>query len=101
MSRQLSYGRSSSPYKPLTVSEIFYLATMGGASLCRLQQTIGNFVPGKEFDALRIQPASPGMWVGRDEPVKKRFERWFWCGDDRDLAEVYVRGKQVGGVWVK
>ena len=73
---------------------------MGGAALCRLQGSIGNFEPGKEFDALRIKPASPGMWVRKGEPVRSRFERWFWSADDRDISEVYVRGRKVGGAGI-
>jgi len=76
---------------------VFYLATMGGASLCRIQDRVGNFLPGKEFDALRIKAASPGLWVMPDEKVADRFGRWLWCGDDRDIREVYVRGRRVGG----
>jgi guanine deaminase len=77
--------------------EAFYLATMGGAALCRLDNVVGNFVPGKEFDALRIKPRSPGVWVHKGEKVEDRFAKWIWAGDDRDIREVYVRGRLVGG----
>lgn len=30
--------------------------------------------------------------------VEKIFERWIWGGDDRDVADVWVRGRRVGGV---
>ena len=71
---------------------------MGGAALCRLDDRIGNFQPGKEFDALRIKGASPGIWVKEGEPVEERFNRWLWSGDDRDIKDVYVRGRRVGGI---
>jgi len=71
---------------------------MGGATLCRLSDRIGNFQPGKEFDALRIKAASPGLWVKEGEGVEERFNRWLWSGDDRDIKDVYVRGRRVGGV---
>ena len=82
---------------PLNMAELFYLATLGGASLCCLDDRIGNFLPGKEFDALRIKPQSPSMWTFGGEGVEKSFQRWVWCGDDRDVADVWVRGKKVGG----
>ena len=44
----------------LALAEIIYLATMGGAEVCSLQDKVGNFVPGKEFDALLIDPAAEG-----------------------------------------
>ena len=80
------------PSKPLTSEEIFHLATMGGASLCRLDNVIGNFLPGKEFDALIVRPS---VWVSNGQSVKECFERWFWSGQDSDISEVYVRGKLV------
>ena len=86
-------------YKPLSVAEAFHMATMGGATLCRLQNSVGNFVKGKEFDALRIKKGSPGLsWMGEGEKIENRFQRWFWSGDDRDIYEVYVRGRKVSGV---
>jgi guanine deaminase len=44
----------------LALAEILYLATMGGAEVCALQEKIGNFVVGKEFDALMIDPGVEG-----------------------------------------
>lgn len=39
----------------LGIETLFYLATMGGAQVCCLEDRVGNFVVGKEFDALLIQ----------------------------------------------
>jgi cytosine/adenosine deaminase-related metal-dependent hydrolase len=66
------------------------MATLGGASLCRLESRIGNFLPGKEFDALRIKPASPGMWTDDKDTPEEVFEKWLFTGDDRDVADVWV-----------
>ena len=44
----------------LALAEILYLATMGGAEVCALQDRVGNFVVGKEFDALLIDPGVEG-----------------------------------------
>ena len=39
---------------PLTTAEAFYLATLGGAELLGIQETVGSFAPGKEFDAVLV-----------------------------------------------
>ena len=41
----------------LRASEAFYHATLGGAHALRLDDKIGNFVPGKEADFIVIDPA--------------------------------------------
>ena len=97
--------------KPLPIPTLFYLATMGGAALCKMADTIGNFLPGKEFDALHVTPGhSPNFFldVGESRPtglsreqkqmrLKETFERFLFVSDDRDIANVFVQGKKVGG----
>jgi guanine deaminase len=83
--------------KFLSTANLFYLATMGGAQLCRMEDRIGNLLPGKEFDALWVRPRSPGMFVHKGESVEAVFEKWIWGGDDRDLGAVWVRGRRVAG----
>lgn len=39
----------------LSIATLFWLATLGGAHVCSLDDRIGNFEVGKEFDALLIQ----------------------------------------------
>ncbi len=87
------------PLRPIVTqhTRAVHMATLGGASLCRLDGTIGNFLPGKEFDALRVRPASPAMWTSKEDDTRRLFEKWVLCGDDRDLADVWVRGRRVGG----
>lgn len=45
----------------LSYSEIFYLATLGGARVLNLEDRIGNFTIQKEFDALIVDAAAAGM----------------------------------------
>ncbi|KAK4684091.1 hypothetical protein P7C73_g6112, partial [Tremellales sp. Uapishka_1] len=97
VSKTLAFTPPLDDKKPLSIPTLFHMATLGGASLCRLQDRIGNFTPGKEFDALRILPKSPGMWVEEGERLESVFEKWLFTGDDRDLKSVWVRGTQVGG----
>jgi guanine deaminase len=74
------------------------MATLGGASLCNLDKRIGSFEVGKEFDALRVNPHM-GRISGEFDQKKlgESFERWIWAGDDRDLKDVWVRGRRVAG----
>uniref|UniRef100_A0A8C9B2A6 Guanine deaminase n=1 Tax=Prolemur simus TaxID=1328070 RepID=A0A8C9B2A6_PROSS len=87
--------------KSLTIKEVFRLATLGGSQALGLDSEIGNFEVGKEFDALLINPKasdSPidlfyGDFVGDiSEAVIQKF---LYLGDDRNIEEVYVGGKQV------
>uniref|UniRef100_A0A8C3WNW9 Guanine deaminase n=1 Tax=Catagonus wagneri TaxID=51154 RepID=A0A8C3WNW9_9CETA len=87
--------------KSLTLKEVFRLATLGGSQALGLEREIGNFEVGKEFDALLINPKasdSPidlfyGDFVGDiSEAVIQKF---LYLGDDRNIEEVYVGGKQV------
>ncbi|KAE8250921.1 hypothetical protein A4X13_0g4253 [Tilletia indica] len=92
---------------PLPIATLFYLATMGGAELCALEDRIGSLEVGKEFDAILVQtlPANapfksgqnPNFWREEDDSLLDLFERWLFCGDDREIASVFVRGRIVGG----
>ena len=44
----------------LALAEILYLATLGGAQVCSIEDRVGNFSVGKEFDALMIDPGVEG-----------------------------------------
>jgi len=97
--------------KQLPIATLLYLATLGGASLCRLDKHIGSFAPGKSFDALLVSPRGRqiGMWgsgekihPGETDEVEKKdlhewLERFMFCGDDRNIDRVYVQGRWVGG----
>ena len=126
--------------KPLSIPTLFWLATLGGAQVCNLENKIGSLEVGKSFDAIvvnirntsgsPIHPHNLNIWgVGDDEDlgietrrrkdddslvegdakadatVEERlreeldamFERFLFCGDDRNLRRVYVQGRWVGG----
>ena len=91
--------------RKLSVATLLYLATLGGAYVCALDQDIGSFKVNKSFDALlvRVTPkvGNPGLWPP-DEPEEEKdlrglLERFLFCGDDRNIAKVYVQGKLIGG----
>jgi guanine deaminase len=97
----------------LALAEILYLATMGGAEVCALQDRVGNFVVGKEFDALLIDPNAKGGNVDIFEEDAEDWDRvlskWAFNGyfllkqfltlyrDDRNIQKVWVQGKLVAG----
>jgi guanine deaminase len=87
-----------------------YLATLGGASVCCLDDKGGNFEVGKEFDALIVSVAgkgaaansvggggNPAIWYGEQDDISTLVERFIFGGDDRNIKEVYVCGRKVGG----
>ncbi|RYP89197.1 hypothetical protein DL769_000167 [Monosporascus sp. CRB-8-3] len=91
----MSQGRD----KGLTIPEVFYLATLGGARVCCLENRIGSFELGKEFDALLINADTDGVMtmVEEEDPVGTIFDKFIMTGDDRNIEEVYVRGRLVKG----
>uniref|UniRef100_A0A8C1AZ29 Guanine deaminase n=1 Tax=Cyprinus carpio carpio TaxID=630221 RepID=A0A8C1AZ29_CYPCA len=46
-------------HKTLSFEEVFRLATLGGSEALSLDDQIGNFVVGKDFDALRVNVCVP------------------------------------------
>jgi guanine deaminase len=84
--------------KALSLQKVFHLATLGGAEVLGLQDRIGNFAVGKEFDAVLVSSGADGsVMTAReaDEPVETTFEKFLMTGDDRNIASVYVQGRRV------
>ncbi|KAJ8120044.1 hypothetical protein ONZ43_g3146 [Nemania bipapillata] len=85
--------------KGLSIDEVFYLATLGGARVCCLDDKIGNFASGREFDALLIDSDSlkPGVMTILEEhdTTKTIFDKFIMTGDDRNIKQVFVQGRQV------
>ncbi|KAK0670877.1 hypothetical protein QBC41DRAFT_354610 [Cercophora samala] len=87
--------------KGLGIAEVFYLATLGGATVCCLEDKIGSFEVGKDFDGLIIgtKGAEQGIMamVEENDTLETVFEKFIMTGDDRNIAEVYVQGQRVKG----
>lgn len=94
----------------LGVETLLYLATLGGANLCNLQNRIGSFAEGKAFDALYVSLddtwGNPAVWgAGIDESeweanetnLKRWLERFLFGGDNRNVRKVFVQGEMIGG----
>lgn len=90
----LSHGQD----RGLSVAELFYLATLGGARVCSLQDTVGNFTVGKDFDACIVSTLVDDQIMTMVEPedtLSVIFDKFIMTGDDRNIQSVYVRGRQV------
>jgi len=80
----------------LDYQEAFYLATVGGSKVIGREDKLGNFLPGKEFDALIIDPACENSPFDLfDATALEIFEKFIHLGDDRNIAQIFVKGRQV------
>lgn len=90
----LSEGRDEG----LSVDELFFLATLGGARVCSLADKVGNFAVGKEFDGCVISTLVEDQIMTMVEPedsLRVVFDKFVMTGDDRNIRSVYVRGRRV------
>ncbi|GAB7357069.1 hypothetical protein MBLNU459_g7885t1 [Dothideomycetes sp. NU459] len=92
----------------LSTEEALYLATRGGAKVVGLEDRIGGFEVGMDWDAQRITLAAvpdDGEFVGEEGPVdifvheswSDKVHKWVYNGDDRNTAAVWVKGRLVHG----
>ncbi|KAF2191241.1 guanine deaminase [Zopfia rhizophila CBS 207.26] len=91
----------------LSTAEALYLATRGGAQVVGLEDKVGGFEVGKEWDAQMIslgEVKEGGEQEGKFEgPVdvfgweswEDRVNKWVYSGDDRNTLAVWVRGRLV------
>ena len=83
----------------LTLEEVFYLATVGGAQVAGWGDEVGNFEAGKQFDAVLVDVRDERGGVNApmedtDTP-KLMFDKFVMTGDDRNVTQVFVRGRKV------
>ncbi|KAJ3021346.1 hypothetical protein HKX48_008742 [Thoreauomyces humboldtii] len=114
-SRSIGFGKreTTDEYRPLSLAEVFHLATLGGADILGIAETTGSFVVGKDFDALvvdldagdqidarsskdddNVLGMRPVEVFDHDTPLEM-FEKFVFLSDDRNIAEVYVAGRKV------
>lgn len=82
----------------LSACEAFYHATLGGAHALDLDDTIGNFTPGKEADFVVLDPAVSPLQQLRSANSKDIWERLFvlmTLGDDRNIEQTWINGQPV------
>ncbi|KAF9917794.1 hypothetical protein BX616_011273 [Lobosporangium transversale] len=94
-SRTCSIARD--PQRSLSIPELFYLATLGGARVMELGSTIGNFEVGKEFDAIIVNTTASRSPIDifPHDSIESKFKKYLFVGDDRNNERIYIQGKQV------
>ena len=81
---------SNKELAPLKFTEAFYLATKGGGSFFG---KVGSFEKGYDFDALVIDDSF--LSDINDLTIEERIQKFVYIGDDRNIIERYVQGKQI------
>lgn len=89
----------------LSIEEVLYLGTKGGAKVVGLEEKIGSFGVGMEWDAQLIGLGSVGDdgEAESDSPVdifgweswENMVAKWVYNGDDRNTLAVWVKGRLV------
>lgn len=79
-------------YKPISISEAFYLATKGGGNFFG---KVGSFELGYEFDALIIDDTNSNKKGLPDEPLTSRLEKFIYTGNPDNIIKRYVRGNEI------
>eukprot|EP01130_Rhizamoeba_saxonica_P014450 TRINITY_DN6317_c0_g2_i1.p1 TRINITY_DN6317_c0_g2~~TRINITY_DN6317_c0_g2_i1.p1 ORF type:complete len:547 (-),score=120.40 TRINITY_DN6317_c0_g2_i1:63-1664(-) len=77
--------------------EAYWLATVGGSQVMGMENTIGNFEIGKDFDAIVVDPnvkGSPFDLFGY-ESLEEKVEKFVYLGDDRNVVQVFVQAEKV------
>ncbi len=87
---KLRYALYAQEDVPLTLSEVFYMATMGGGEFFG---KVGSFADGYEFDAVVLDDSN--LSTLRSMHVEERLERLVYCADDRNVVSKYVRGRKL------
>jgi guanine deaminase len=84
---------------PIDYRQTVYLATLGGAESLGMQEYIGTFRAGMEFDAIILSANdSPGGAVSifpDHESLADVFQKLWVLGDDRNITRVFVQGREV------
>ena len=75
---------------------VLSLATRGSAKVCSLDCKVGGFDVGLQFDALRVRMNDRHDTQLFDfESIEDMIHKFVFLGDDRNIAQVYVKGKCV------
>lgn len=110
VSRHVCLGGEGEGAK-LSVEEVLWLATRGGAEVVGLEGRVGGFEVGREWDAqlvgLGVVDAEGGVQEGGTageeggvdvfgwESWEEKVAKWVFNGDDRNTRRVWVRGRLV------
>ncbi|XP_055618270.1 guanine deaminase [Toxorhynchites rutilus septentrionalis] len=98
--------KENEEYTPMNYKQVVYLATLGGAEALSIEEKVGNFAIGKDFDALLIDTSRypitnyqlPAVLTEKKSPEElllEQVQKFVYVGDDRNIANVFVAGQQV------
>ncbi|NLM16753.1 MAG: guanine deaminase [Candidatus Riflebacteria bacterium] len=90
MLSKMHYVHIDETQKPLTISELFYMATKGGG---KFFGNVGSFEEGYSADFLVINDKSIQDINSRTS--KERLERFLFTGDKSNISKVYVNGRRI------
>ena len=76
--------------QPLTLQEVFYLATKGGG---KFFGKVGSFEEGYEFDALVID--DDNLWKVKKGSIEERIERLIYLGNGENIIARYACGREI------
>ena len=89
-------------HQNLPASRSLYLSTLGAAEALRLDDRIGNLLPGKEADFIVLDPLGTSMSARRLADTRSPDELLFaltMLADDRNVAATFVNGERTQYAW--
>jgi len=96
-SKALGFNRTGG-YEALSHHEALYMATVGGAKVLALEDQIGNFEVGKQFDALLVDtkaPTPPVFDIFDQDELDDVIMKFLYLGDDRNILKRFVAGREI------
>ena len=87
---KLRWRMQDDSLKPLTLEEVFYIATKGGGEFFG---NVGSFEPGFELDAVVLDDTR--IVHSQNLDVRERLERMIYLADEREVRAKYVRGREI------
>ena len=87
---KLNHCLVSEDSAPLTINEVFYLATLGGGSFFG---KVGSFEPGFEFDAVIVK--DDDNFSAYPLSTEERISRLIHCPEENHIVAKYAKGKKL------
>jgi len=97
-SNLFQHRKEGKEYKPLETADVLSLATERGAKALSIDDKVGNFKVGKQFDAIVADMTAGVCDCFCDETPSDLLDKFVQRADDRNIIRVYVRGKLVKSI---
>jgi guanine deaminase len=107
VSRYVAMNKEEGDKAKLSIEEVLYLGTRGGAKVVGLDDKVGAFEIGMEWDAQLVglgEVTEDGVLTSEDEGMvdvfgwekwEEKLAKWLFSGDDRNTLAVWVKGRLV------